>query len=317
MIQLNIFIKYELFLAAVIVTAAFVIVKNAAIADSPVSIRIAPLSYDLQVNGGDEKIGQIYIENLSDNNLQVAAEYSDFFIDDSGKYIFSDDRAIENPDLKRYSMKSWLSVSNENFSLEKKSSRVVGYKLSVPADAALGGHYGAIFFRTVCASPEDKNVVSTDKSSLCVSGRVGTLFLVSVGGSPDKRGEIEKINLPKFSPEDQTNLGVVIKNVGNTHFKPTGAIAVENIFGQIVSNIEIGDKTLLPTTSHLYSSEIKRQDFIGFYSLDGEIKDGNGSTMKFKKYVFMPPWREILVAIFIIMFIYWFSKKYKIKKASK
>jgi len=304
----------NLLYGVVLISSLFVISKNSARADSPVSFRIAPLSYDFQVNAGDVKTGKLDVENVSDNDLQIAVEYSDFFIDDSGKYIFSDDREIENSEFKKYSMKSWITSGDENFQLKKRSSQTIEFKLSVPAEATLGGHYGAIFFRTVCPGMENKNVVASDKSSICVSGRIGTLFLVSVGGTPNRQGQIENVALSKFSSEDQTDLGVEIKNTGNTHFKPVGTVAVKNFLGQAVSKFEIGDKTLLPKNSYLYSSQIKRQDLIGFYTIDGQVRDGNGNLMQFKRYVFMPPWKETLITIFAVLGLIWFLKKFKIMK---
>jgi hypothetical protein len=303
-----------LFFAALIALAVFLCRNISARAESSVALRIAPLSYDFQLEPGEQRGGKILVENVSDDEVQIAVEYSDFFIDDSGKYIFSDDREIANDELKKYSLKNWLTVDSDKFVLEKKTSREIDFSLKVPTDATLGGHYGVIFFRTQCQNEKDKNVVSTDKSSVCVSGRVGTLLLAAVGGSPNREGKIEKINLQKFSSEDQVPFGVEIKNTGNTHFKPEGEVRVKNIFGQNVSKFEISGKTLLPATSRNFQSEIDRQDLVGIYSVSGEIRDGNGRVMNFKKFVFMPPWKEGIAALLAATLFFWIAKKFRIQK---
>lgn len=308
--------KYLSFIALVFFVSGifFCFEKARADEEGPIALRISPLSYDLEINPGEQKSGKIYIENISDNDIEIQAEFSNFFIDDSGNYIFTDDKDIENQDLKPYLMNGWFSLNESQFTLGRGENKIVDYKVSVPGDANLGGHYGVIFFRSTCQAPDDKAVVSTDKSSVCVSGRVGTLFLVQVGGNGVKRGALKKIDIPKLSLRDKENLSIEIKNVGNTHFQPEGNIIVTNLFGQEISKMEIKDKTILPTTSRIFSEDLTRDDLFGFYKIHGSIKDGDGSFMSFNRYVFMPPWKQILISFFVLGTIILFFNRYKIKK---
>lgn len=306
-------------MTAVICCAVFIVSSGLARADdgSPIALRIAPLSYDLTINPGEEKSGKIYIENISDVDIEVQAELSNFFIDDNGSYIFTDEKEITNENLKPYLMSSWLSLNENNFTLGKGENKLVDYNIKVPLDANLGGHYGVVFFRTACKAFDDKAVVSTDKSSVCVSGRVGTLFLVQVGGDATKKGILKKLDLPKLSFGDKANLSIEIENVGNTHFRPEGQVVVKNIFGQEMSKTEIKDKTILPTMSRTFSEELVRKDLLGFYRIQGSIKDGDGNEMKFSRYVLMLPWKEILIILLITGGWIWFLKKFRIRKIKK
>ena len=110
----------------------------------PIALRISPLSYDLQINPGEEKSGKIYIENTSDAEIEVQAEFSDFFVDDAGGYIFSDEKEVANENLKPYLMRSWFALNENNFTLGEKENKTVGYEIRAPGDASLGGHYGVI-----------------------------------------------------------------------------------------------------------------------------------------------------------------------------
>jgi hypothetical protein len=281
-------------------------------AEGPVSLTVSPLNFDLEINPGEEKTGNIFVGNDSEQDLEITVEFSDFFVDDAGKYIFSDGREIANNNLKPYLMGKWLAVNEEDFSLEKGKSKVVEYKIKAPEDANLGGHYGAIFFRTKCNLEEDKNVVYTDKSDVCVSGRAGVLFLVQVGGEAAKNGVIKKVDLPKISFSDKSKLSIEIANEGNTHFKPEGEVLVKSIFGKEISKLEIKDRTLLPTTSRVFSENLQRSDFLGFYKVSGKIKDGEGREMKFQKSIFLVPWKELLVVFALIAAWWWFLKRYKV-----
>lgn len=283
-------------------------------AKNAVSLRISPLSYDLKIDPGGEETGKIYIENTSEDDVTVSAEFSDFFVDDAGNYIFSDDKAIRNEKLRPYLMKDWISLNENNFSLKKGEYKVLEYKIKAPADAIIGGHYGVIFLRTNCMVEKDNAVVATDKSSICVTGRVGTMLLMQVGGDAVKKGALKELDIPRLSWEDESKLRMEIENVGNTHFKPEGNVEIKNIWGQKISDFPIGDRTILPTTSIEFDESIKRQDLAGFYKIVGNIKDGDGNTITFKRYIFMPPWKEIIIVVLVVFGLVWVYKKYKISR---
>ena len=281
---------------------------------SDVVLKVAPLFFDLQIDPGGEKTGKIYIENASDQELDIVAEASDFFIDTTGNYIFSDNKSIANPELKPYLMREWFKLDADNLKLAPGEGKNVEYRVQVPGDAALGGHYGSIFFRTLCTLSQDEHVIATDKSSLCVAGRVGVLFLVQVGGHAIKSGEINHIKLPKITFENEANLLVEIKNTGNTHFIPSGNIKVAGLIGQNRQEIEIGNKILLPKQQYNFQTKIKGGDILCIYKINGSIKDGDGHNLSFQRYIFIPQWEKLVIIILIIMGLFYFYKKFRFQK---
>ena len=284
------------------------------LAADAVALKVAPLFFDLQINPGEEKTGQIYVENNSANDTDVSVSFSDFFIDDAGNYIFSDGKDVSNPELKPYDMQGWFSTDSPEFHLAKGESRLVKYTIDVPKDTDLGGHYGAIFFKTDCQAVTDKNVVYSDKSSLCVSGRVGTLFLATIGGNASRKAQIEQVNVPRFTLSDKANLSVDIRNTGNTHFMPSGSIDVKSLTGNEVLHLDVKDKTLLPNENYAISGEILRSDGIGVYRIIGSIKDGDGNVVNFQRWIIMFPWKEIIAIILLIGLVYWFRRRFEVKK---
>ncbi len=286
-------------------------------AEGPVSLTVSPLYYDLGVNPGEEKTGKISIGNNSDQNIDIGVEFSDFFMDDAEGYIFPERKEIANENLKPFLMSKWLSVDKPDFSLEKGKNETIEYTIKVPQDANLGGHYGAIFFRAQCKVEKDENVVFSDKSSICVSGRAGVLFLVQVGGEAVKKGVLKKVEVPKITFSDKSKLNIEIENEGNSHFKPEGEVLVKNIFGKEISRLEIKDKTILPTTSRIFSKDLQRKDFLGLYRLSGSIKDGEGRDMKFQKTIFLVPWKELLAIIALIGVWIWFLSKFRISRKKR
>ena len=131
--------------------------------------------------------------------MNMSVEFSDFFVDENGEYIFPGEK--DRPALEKYklfSMRDWIRTDKTNFSLNKGQNQEIDFSIKVPAEANLGGHYGAVFFRTSCQLEEDKAVVSTDKSEVCVSARPGVLFLVQVGGEAVKSGRLKKAEIPRI-----------------------------------------------------------------------------------------------------------------------
>lgn len=305
--------KICFFFFSIIILFSFGFCK-AATNGKTISLEIAPLYFDLNLNPGQENSGKIYIENKSENDWQIDSEFSDFFVDNEGKYIFPEDKDVANEDLKPYLMKSWLSINKENFLLKKGESQVVDYTIKVPNDSNTGGHYGAIFFKTRCDLEKDKAVVYSDMSQICVSGKVGVLFLVQVGGDAQKKGEINKVEIPKISIDDKTNFSFEISNKGNTHFKPEGSVVVESLFGRQVYQMEVKDKTVLPTVSRTFEGSFDRKGILGIYSLKGDIFDGDGNEMVFKRWFIVFSWQKISIIALILAFLAWFGVNYRFKK---
>lgn len=283
-----------------------------------VSLRVAPLAYDLVISPGEQKSGQIFIENISDQDLEISTEFSDFFIDEDGNYLFPGEK--DGPATEKYklfSMRDWIRADKNNFALNKAKSEVINYTIQVPVDANLGGHYGAVFFRSSCQLDGNQAVVSTDKSRVCVSARPGVLFLVQAGGEAQKSGKLKRAEIPGISFRNKETLNIELENTGNVHFKPEGEILAKNLFGKEVFQLDIKDKTLLPGTSRQFSGTVERKDFLGVYRIIGSVRDGDGNEMRLKKWIFLVPWKEFLAILALVAVWIWFLRKYRVSKKKK
>lgn len=299
----------------IFIVAAFLsfVVTDNVLAKGEVSLKVAPLFFDLQINPGQEKTGKIYIENNSDEKILITPEFSDFFVNAEGGYIFSDNKKIKNENLKPYLMREWFSLDVDSFELKPGENRTVKYGVKVLKNANLGGHYGAIFFKTSCVQEKDEAVVYSDKSSLCVSGRVGTLFLIQVGGGQNKKGSIKDVDIPTLNLNDKIKLSIDIQNDGNTHFKPLGSISVKSITGREVYNLDIKDRTILPTNSRSFEGEFIEKSVLGIYRIKGDIKDGDGNDLYFQKWLFVFPWKKMIMIAVTLVILIWFFREYKIR----
>jgi hypothetical protein len=312
--QKSFLFKYIMKKIAVLVIF-FLILCPAVLAAEKISLRVSPVSFDLTISPDEEKSSQLILENTSDQDLEINVEFSDFFMDENSQYIFpSGEDQVMSEKYGLFSMQNWFRVDKPVFTVKKGQKEIIDVAISVPEKASLGGHYGAVFFRTNCQSEEDKAVISTDKSKVCVSARPGVLFLVQVGGEAVKSGKLKKAEIPGISFSDKENLKIELENTGNTHFKPKGEIIGKNIIGKEIFRTDIKDKTLLPGTSRDFSQILEKKDFLGVYNIIGTIKDGDGKEAKFSRWTFLAPWKEFLAIIALILGSVWFLKRFKIKK---
>lgn len=280
---------------------------------APISLRVSPLSYDFVVNPGGEQGGKIVVENISNQGLKVTVGFSDFFIDENGNYFFSSEEeksAVEK--YKLFFMKDWFRADKKELFLKEGQDEIVNFSIQVPPDANLGGHYGAVFFRSSCRLENDQAVVATDKSRICVSARPGVLFLVQVGGEAVKSAKLKKAEIPKISFADRENLNVELENTGNTHFKPEGTVSAKSLFGKEIFRLDIKDKTILPGVSRGFSGVLERKDFLGIYKIAGAVKDGDGKEVKFEKWTFLVPWKEILVILGLVGIWIWLLRRFRV-----
>jgi len=285
------------------------------LAEEKVSLRVSPLAFDWTMNPGEEKTGSIQIENLSETDIEINVESADFFMDDGGSYFFPGESGSANTDKhKNFFMKEWIQAEEKNFLLPAGESALKNFSVRVPENAVLGGHYGAVFFRTSCVLKKDPNVVSSDQSSVCVSARPGVLLLTQIGGDARKNGKLKKAEIPTISFRDKENFNVEFSNDGNTHFRPEGSVTAKSITGAEFNLIDIKDKTILPGASRSFAGELNKKDFFGIYKIKGGIKDGEGKEMKFEKWTFLIPWKEILAIVGLVVFWWWFLKKFKVSK---
>lgn len=177
--------------------------------------------------------GSVSLHSNQDTASNYIFEVNDFYYDDSGTMVFyENENETEFPD---YSMKDWISIDVNEFTLGANESKTVPYTITVPADAKEGGHYAAIFAKQAYLEQTEPTMIT--------SGRLGTLILVTVGKNVDRSAAIEDFytgpansdgsytSIPP-RPElifKQTPINFVIKvrGTGNSYFTLEGEIEIK------------------------------------------------------------------------------------------
>jgi len=208
----------------------------------------------------------------------------------------------------------------KSVSLEPGKQKEIPFTLEVPQTAPPGGHFAVIWWGT--APPEGQVAIVT---------RAGILVYLEVSGEVNEKGELLNFSFQegKFFvfglPED---FAVNFKNSGNTYLKPAGEIKIKNIFGSLIAVVDVNNKEriILPEDAQALnvSKRFEKPPFaFGLYKAELALSWGEKQNDIQKSiYLFVFPWKVVLLAIIILAILYlliikgikkynqWIIKKY-------
>ena len=274
--------------------------------EEPISLKISPLTFKFSIDKGESKTENVSLINPNDFEIKIQSEKEDFVMEDEeGTPKFLPQGADGT------SLADWISVSLDKFTLAPQETKDISFEIKVPEDGEPGGHYAAIFFKTV---PEEVK----GQTQMRVSGRVGALVLVSVPGEVSQIGEIVEFNVPKFIDKGPINFLARFKNTGTVHYQLTGKVKIYNWFGKEVGQIDLPEHIVLPDSIRRFAGEWGVKYLFGKYRADLEMKDGEGNLQTTSLTFFAFPWKEGLIVLGSILIllaaVIITKKKFKIVK---
>lgn len=252
-------------------------------------ITIMPLKIDLSGNPGETLEKEITVSNPNEKDpLTVETEFQDFVVvDEKGepdiKWVPPD---IENP----HQMIDWIRISRAPITIPPLGKVGVPFKIVIPRNAGVGGHYAAIFF---------KAAVSSEGGNLGAIPRVGSLILPNVGGEVKKSGEIVKLTSPRIVNRGPVNFVVEFKNTGTAHFKTRADITIRGVLGG-KTILASQDKFMYPDLTRKLDVEWNKKFLIGPYFVKAEVKDGEGQTHEAKTWFIGFPYLYVLIGIGVL-----------------
>ncbi len=139
---------------------------------------------------------------------------------------------------------SWLGAQG-SVDIAPGDRITMPYSITIPADAAPGGYFAAIFFGN------QPGMTETGSAEVSVGGKVGTLVLLRVNGAVSESGGVLD-----FSTTDFLTAGVPVtfeyrfNNTGGDRVVPRGEVQVKNMFGMDVAtiNANASEGSVLPNS---------------------------------------------------------------------
>lgn len=184
-------------------------------AQSALSFSVSPPITEITIQPGKE-IKQTYVlqNNGGDIILKPRIVY----------FVPSDE--FGNVELTQNSAPSWVKYDSEPFNLKFEGQKTFNVIFNVPSDESEVDHYLTLVFES------DKAVDLIGQTSSFYKTEIGSNIIVSVSkdGNPKKSAEIVKFSGNRFvdSLFGKIEYDVVIKNNGNSYWKPNGKISINN-----------------------------------------------------------------------------------------
>ncbi len=149
--------------------------------------------------------------------------------------------ATFSQETARTQITRWVSVPDEEYTLQPGEKKEIEYTVNVPTDVPAGGQYAVIFAETT----DDEGA----GGSIIAKKRVGMLTFGSVAGETRESGAVASRTLKGWQHEVPLSSEWRIENTGNTDFAATTTLTVKNIFGRKLYESPKVEGAVLPETT--------------------------------------------------------------------
>lgn len=151
---------------------------------------------------------------------------------DNGRPIYAD-AGLESTGQE---FSSWIALTAAEVSLAPSESRAVPFLISVPEDAAPGGHFGGIF---AALNPPDS---LTGGASAGVGYQVGNIINVRVSGDIVERANIRSLQTDQYVyGVKNVTFTANVENEGNVLIRPRGPLTISNMLGDTVAELTMNE----------------------------------------------------------------------------
>ena len=202
-------------------------------------VDVEPSKTELHLEPGQIWSGVIKIAFDVSSPIQVSAKAMDFTAtgDEAGAPKFYLPKSDDPGSLSR-----WMELSQNSQVAQPNVFISVPVTIRVPANAAPGGHYGAVMFAN---APRD---AASGLQGSQINLQVASIFLVTVSGQLNEKMAVAEFygqqDIYETAPWQFT---LRLNNTGNTHLAPDGVLEIFNEFGTLVQSVPIsGEGYVLP-----------------------------------------------------------------------
>ena len=205
-------------------------------AQSDLSIGVAPVSKTLELTPGEAYTDEIVFWTSSATNYTYKVFVSGFeqIENQPGTAVIL---SPEEDSITPYSASKWVTVEKDTLTLEPNKNTKLKYTIQVPQDITDGEYSVEIF---LISESTFQQVGTAAFTSLAA----GTPIFIKIGDEFVENAELLKfVSDKKMYDEIVVTFNSRIKNLGDTHIRPTGEIIVENIFRQEVTRIPFNKNT--------------------------------------------------------------------------
>ena len=283
-------------IAAVLLSSAGFIFQSVGAQGAQESITMSPSTKKYELEPGTVKSDTITILNDGDTAYDFTMYATPYWVKDAN---YQPDFAPSNPRADAF---AWVSFDQAKYRAEPRETIVVPYTITVPEDAAPGGHYGTIFAEV--QPPEGE-------SNLARKKRVGSILYITTTGEVKLEGTTKSITIPWFQPTAPMQARATIENSGNSNFPATTKLTVSDIFGSVKAEVN-GEYEILPGTTRDISLQWEYSPWFGLYNVKAATTVLGETTTASSLVLVMPFWMILLfIGVIIAGVVYALRRKKK------
>lgn len=219
-------------------------------------IRVSPSAIQKRVDPGSSLEQVISIHNPGATQQKYYPMVRDITgNDESGAPIFADDQHTEKIGAE---LSSWSTLSVSELVVPAGGDASVKLTVQVPANAPIGGAFGAVIFAT-----EPPNL-TRNESAVSVGFSVGSLVAIRVGDDGSDSASVREFRSDKaIYGAPSVSFSTRIENTGTALERPYGEIQVFDMFGRFISSVSFNETLggLLPKQLRMYVTEWSHEGF--------------------------------------------------------
>lgn len=275
------------------------------------SITLSPVSRKYKVDAGQTVSDKLTIVNDGqvDYDFIVYSRPYSIPATSTGDYDYTKPNftaAPGNGAPKNADAYGWIQFPKTKFNVKAGATVEVAYTMTVPKQAAPGGHYGVIFAET--QPPQNQG----EGNAVVRKKRVGTILYSTVNGQFSTAGQLEKTDIPFWQLEPPLKATSTVKNTGNTDFTNDTVYTVKDVFGNTKFS-ETKQYTILPQTTRKMTFDWTRASWFGLYKVELEQTVLGKKTTNSGFVLMMPRYLPILLLVLALIggAYAWFRHKKK------
>ena len=271
-------------------------------AQGSVVLSVSPTLFEMTANTAQTWQSSIRVINANQFPITVYAEPVNFA--PRGEGGDSSLIPIFDSEDDGATLAEWISVTPDEIVIPPEQTVSVPFTISVPADAAPGGHFAAVMIGTRSFDN------TAGQAQVETSQVVTSLVFLRVAGDITESGNIREFTTSNsvYERADAT-FSVRFENTGNVHLQPQGEIEIKNMWGQVRGVIPVNKHSqfgnVLPESIRNYtfhwSSDWAIAD-IGRHTAEITLAYGE-NTRQFvdsSTSFWIIPWKLLLLFIFLV-----------------
>lgn len=241
---------------------------------------VGPGKFDLQLAPGESDTVLITVTNRTGIEKVFSLTAEDMTGSDNPEQptvLLGDDRGP-------YTLKDYLSVAADRFTLQPGERATIPVTVSLPTDAEPGGRYGSLLVQTATRPGETET-----QASAAVVSRIAVLFFITTPGELNQEGsftDFTTVPTKTLYSEGPITFGLMYENTGTVHTNPAGEILIHNMLGQQVGYVEVTPWFSLPDSLRVREVTWEREALLGRYEATARVYLGYGDEIETRTLTF-------------------------------